>query len=132
MEMFGTTTVATLFYLAPLYYEHPDFNQYAASAVTALYFYMGTYVLYMITRIVIDQNHRLCDLNERLFGIYSLTSSFSEHMDEDVVLGTFSESLKTHIPSTDCILLQCDVKGDMVIRIVCSNRERAQESQIGS
>src|SRR3989304_7843941 len=45
-EMFSITTVVTLFYLLPYIYDGPHSRHIAISAVTVLFFYLGTYILY--------------------------------------------------------------------------------------
>ena len=55
-EMLSITTVVSVFYLLPFIYSDFEPRHVALSAVTVLFFYLGTYVLYGVTRFVLKKN----------------------------------------------------------------------------
>jgi hypothetical protein len=96
-EMIAITTVVTAFYLLPHLYDKPRPQDIAVSAVMALFFYLGTYVLYGVTRFVLKKNHVLEDLNGRLSELYSITFDLHRDMEKD----TFDESLSERLKEND-------------------------------
>jgi K+-sensing histidine kinase KdpD len=131
-EMLSITTVVTLFYLLPYLYDSPHSRHFAASAVTVLFFYLGTYILYGVTRFVLKKNSILEDLNTKLSELYSITSVTLKNMEKEALLESLSEGLKDHLPSTYCIVLLFDDKLNLVMRIACPVRTLTWEPLIGT
>ncbi len=132
LEMLSISTVVTLFYLLPYLYDSPHPNRLAASAVTVLFFYLGTYILYGVTRFVLKKNSTLEDLNTKLSDLYSITAGTLRDVEKDALLESLAEGLKDHLPSTYCIAMLYDDKLNMVMRIACPIRTLTWEPVIGT
>ncbi len=130
-EMFFITTVVSVFYLTPYVYGRPRMNDIAVSAVTVLFFYLGTYILYGVTRFVLKKNRLLEDLNKDLEELYSITDDILKDVEKDAVIERMSESLKDHLPSTYCIVMVLDDKMNLTTRIACPVRTMNWEPEIG-
>lgn len=131
-EMLSLTTVVSLFYLLPYLYGKPQPRDFAVSAVTVLFFYLGTYVLYGVTRFVLKKNTVLEDLNAELTDLYAITSGLLHDLERDALLDALSERLKDHIPATYCIVLLFDDKTNLTMRIACPVRTLTWEPAIGT
>lgn len=131
-EMFSITTAVTLFYLLPYLYGEPQPYQYATTVVTALFFYLGTYVLYGVTRFTLKKNHTLEELNSELSDLHAFTSGLLNDVDREYLIESLSESLKDHLPSTYCIMMLLDDKMNLSIRTACPVRTLTWEPAIGS
>src|SRR3989304_2298199 len=131
-EMFSITTVVTLFYLLPYIYDGPHSRHIAISAVTGLFFFLCTYILYGVTRFVLRKNSVLEDLNTKLSELYSITAVTLRNMEKDALLESLSEGLKEHLPSTYAIVLLFDDKLNLVMRIACPVRTLTWEPLIGT
>lgn len=131
-EMFAITTVVTLFYLFPYLYSKPQSQHVASSAVTVLFFYLGTYILYGVTRFVLKRNAVLTDLNTELSELYDITAGLTREMETEAVLNSLSERLKDHLPSTYAVVMLFDDKQNLMMRIACPVRTIAWEPAIGS
>jgi K+-sensing histidine kinase KdpD len=132
VEMFAITTVVALFYALPYFYEQPQHYQFAASIVTILFFYLGTYVLHGVTRFVLKKNKALEELNAAISELYSITDGLLKDMEEGVLVESLSERLKDHLPSTYCIVMLLDDKFNLTTRIACPIRTLTWEPAIGT
>ena len=130
-EMLSITTVVTLFYLLPYIYD-PRPRYFAASAVMVLFFYLGTYILYGVTRFVLKKNRSLEDLNAKLSELYSITDITLKNIEREALLDSLSEGLKDHLPSTYCIVMLFDDKLNLVTRVACPVRTLTWEPMIGT
>jgi len=131
-EMFSITTVVSFFFLLPFLYERPEPYQLAASAVTVLFFYLGTYLLHGVTRFMLKKNKTLEELNNDILGLSSLATDLLAALEAESLPESFAESLKDHIPSTYCILMLLDDKMNLVTRLACPVRSLTWEPAIGS
>ncbi|HAK61255.1 MAG TPA: hypothetical protein DCO77_12895 [Nitrospiraceae bacterium] len=131
-EMLSITTVVSIFYLLPFIYSDFEPRHVALSAVTVLFFYLGTYVLYGVTRFVLKKNRVLQELNTQLSDLYEVTSTLLKDMEKDALLESLSESLKDHLPSTYCMVMLFDDKANLTTRIACPVRTLTWEPAIGS
>jgi K+-sensing histidine kinase KdpD len=132
VEMFAITTVVTLFYLLPYFYGHPQQYHAAASTVTVLFFYLGTYVLHGVTRFMLKKNQTLEELNANISELYSFTAGLLKDMEKDALVESLSERLKDHLPSTYCIVMLLDDKFNLTTRIACPIRTLTWEPSIGT
>src|SRR5574341_1062282 len=132
VEMFVMTSVVSLFYLAPHLYEAPDPYQVTISVVTVLFFYLGTYILYGITRYVIRKNRVLEELNRDLTELYSMTSGLMSDLEQGALSDALSEALKKRIPSTYCIVMLLDDDGGLTSKIACPVRPLTCGPVVGS
>ncbi len=132
LEMLSIVTVVTVFYLLPYLYNSPQPHRFAASAVTVLFFYLGTYILYGVTRFVLKKNSTLEDLNAKLSELYSITAGTLRDVEKDALLESLAEGLKDHLPSTYCMVMLYDDKLNMVMRIACPIRTLTWEPVIGT
>ena len=131
-EMLAITSVVTLFYLLPAVYNKIQPYQLASTAVTVLFFYLGTYVLYGVTRFVLKRNDVLEELNKELSDLHSFTSGLLSDMEKESLIDSLSESLKDHLPTTYCILMILDDKMNLVLRAACPIRALTWEPSIGA
>jgi K+-sensing histidine kinase KdpD len=132
VEMLAITTVVTLFYLLPYFYGLPQRYHYAASTVTVLLFYLGTYVLHGVTRFMLKKNQALEELNTDISELYSFTAGLLKDMEKDALVESLSEKLKDHLPSTYCIVMLLDDKFNLTTRIACPIRALTWEPAIGT
>lgn len=132
LEMLAVATAVSLFYLLPLFYDRPSPQDYALSAVMVLFFYLGTYVLYGVTRFVLKRNATLTDLNGRLADLYDISSDLFRSMERTGFIDALSERLKDHLPSTYCIVLLLDDKANLITRVACPLRTLRWEPALGS
>ncbi len=131
-EMFLITTVVSLFYLLPYIYSTPRQYQFTSKTVTVLFFYLGTYILYGVTRFVLKRNKVLEELNKELSELYAFTSGLLNDVDKEYLIESLSESLKDHLPSTYCILMMLDDKMNLAVRAACPVRTLTWEPAIGA
>jgi hypothetical protein len=131
-EMISITTVVSFFFLLPFLYEKPEPYQFAASAVTVLFFYLGTYILHGVTRFMLKKNKTLEELNNDILDLSSLSTGLLADLEADSLPESFAENLKDHIPTTYCILLLLDDQENLVTRLACPVRSLAWEPAIGS
>ena len=131
-EMLLIATVVIGFYLVPYIYDRPEPRHFAVSAVTILFFYLGTYLLYGVTRFVLKKNRVLEELNARLTDLYGMTSDLLKNMENEALLDALSESLKDHIPSTYCVVMLYDDKANLITRIAAPIRTLTWEPEIGT
>jgi GAF domain-containing protein len=132
VEMFIMTSVVSLFYLAPHLYDTPDPYHLSISVVTVLFFYLGTYILYGITRYVIRKNRVLEELNRDLMELYSMTSGLMSDLEKGALPDALAESLKKRIPSTYCIVMLLDEDRNLTSKIACPIRPLTWGPVIGS
>jgi hypothetical protein len=130
-EMLSLATAVSLFYLLPFLYGSPRPKDFATAAVTVLFFYLGTYILYGVTRFVLKKNAVLEDLNAELTDLYAVTSGLLRDMERDALLDALSERLKDHIPSTYAVVMLYDDKSNLALRIACPVRSLTWEPAIG-
>ena len=130
-EMLGIAAVVTVFSLVPYLYSPPEPHHYAMSAVLSLFFFLGTYLLYGVTRFVLKRNRILEDLNRELQELYSITSALFKDMKKDAVIETLAEGLKDHLPTTYCLVLLLDDKLNMTVRIACPVRSLNWDPPVG-
>ena len=131
-EMLSITAVVTLFYLVPFLYDRPQPQHIALSVVTILFFFVGTYILFGVTRFVLRKNHALEDLNSDLVELYSITSALFRDMEAEGNVSSLSERLKDNLPSTYCVVLVLDDKLNLTTRIACPVRTLTWEPSIGA
>lgn len=131
-EMLVISTLVTGFYLLPLLYDHAGRRQLGIIVITSLFFYVGTYILYGVTRYMLKKNQALTDLNDDLSELYSITSSLFKDIEREGLPATLSESLKDHLPSTYCLVLVLDDKQNLTSRIACPVRTLTWEPSIGA
>lgn len=131
-EMLFIATVVSIFSLLPFVYASTGPYYAAAAAVRVLFFYLGTYVLYGVTRFVLKKNRALEDLNRELSELYSITSGVLRDMESEALLESLSERLKDHLPSTYCIVMLFDDKLNLTVRLACPIRSLTWEPVIGA
>lgn len=131
-EMLFIATVVSIFSLLPFVYASTGPYYAAAAAVRVLFFYLGTYVLYGVTRFVLKKNRILDDLNRKLSDLYSITSGVLRDMEGEALLESLSERLKDHLPSTYCIVMLFDDKMNLTVRLACPIRSLTWEPVIGA
>lgn len=131
-EMLFIATVVVFFSLFPFLYDNPDAHYAAASVVKILFYYLGTYILYGVTRFVLKKNRVLEDLNRELTELYSITSDMLKDMERESLLESLSERLKDHLPSTYCLVMLFDEKLNLVVKIACPIRTLTWEPNIGA
>gem|GEM_PF-3559342 len=121
-EMYVITTVVSLFYLLPYLYDSPDSYQFTTSAITVLFFYVGTYVLHGVTRVVVKKNRTLEELSRNLFQLDALTAKLVQDLETGSLSDSLTESIKEHLPSTFCIVMLLDENQNLLTKIGCPIR----------
>ncbi len=131
MEMYAITTLVALVFLLPYLYDKPSSYQFAESAVMLLVFYFSTYLLYRLTRTSLKKNRTLEELNKTILKLSSLATDLLEKLEEGLP-EAFSDSVKEHIPSTYCIVLQIDNEHTMTPLFSCSVRNLEWSPSVGT
>lgn len=132
VEMLLITTVVTLFYLLPHIYGKPQPYQYAATTVTVMFFYLGTYMLYGVSRFMLKKNIVLEELNKELLDLHLFTAGILSDIEDESIIDSLSESLKDHLPSTYAVMLLLDDTLNLTVRIACPVRTLTWEPSIGT
>lgn len=130
-EMLLVTTVVAISYCVPYWYDKPDSYQFAGAAVTIFFFYLSTYLLHGITKVMLKRNKALEELNKRILDLSSLSSGLLKDLEEGSLIDLFSERLKEHVPSSFCIVLLLDGKRNLITRAVCPRRHLLWDFSIG-
>jgi signal transduction histidine kinase len=131
-EMLAITTVVSLFYLLPFLYDRPQPSHIAAGVVMVLFFYLGTYILYGVTRFVLKKNEALQELTRRLTELGSVTTALLKDLQGQAIMESLSERLKDHLPTTYCVVMLFDDKLNLIVRIACPVRTLSWEPMIGA
>ncbi len=131
-EMLLIAAIVSLFSLLPIAYAGPNPQYLAAASIKVLFFYLGTYILYGVTRFMLKKNQVLTELNDDLSELYSVTSSLFRDIEREGLPATLAEGLKDHLPSTYCLVLILDDKLNLASRIACPVRTLTWEPPIGA
>lgn len=131
-EMLFITTIVVFFSFLPFLYSSPGPHYATASVVKTLFYYLGTYVLYGVTRFMLKKNCVLEDLNREMSELYSITSSVLRDMEKEALLDSLSERLKDHLPTTYCLVMLFDDKMNLTVKIACPIRTLTWEPSIGA
>jgi C4-dicarboxylate-specific signal transduction histidine kinase len=96
-----------------------------------LFFFLGAYVLYGVTRFVLRKNRTLEELNAGLTELYDISADLLHDIEAQGFVDALSERLKDHIPSTYCVVMLLDEKMNLVTRLACPVRALRWEPSIG-
>jgi len=132
IELYAFTTMIAVFYALPLMYSKPQPHDFESTAITVLFFYLGTYLLYSVRHYSLKKNQLLVNLNMQLSELYSISSGLLKDLEVKSVIECLSERLKDHICSTYCILLVLDDERKLTTLVSCSIRSLASGLAAGS
>jgi hypothetical protein len=131
-EMLAISAIVSLFYLIPFLSNATEPFLLTTALTTVLFFFLGAYILFGLTNVMLRQNRTLKEFNERCLEIASLTGDVLKDVEKGASLDSIMDGLKDRLPTSFCVIMLLEGDNALVTRCSCAVRNLTWKPVIGA